>query len=145
MEATDALRMAAAQVMEIHDTTLGDAPADKFAVRFRGRLTLDSLEAYKLVSEKFRALGYTALFRKDGDREAVLAVKGVINPPPSRVWINYLMFGLTVLSVLFTGAVYGNEGALPTTAAGWMRFLLAGWPYLLSLLGILLAHELGHY
>ena len=143
IDPTDLLRAAAERVMDIHDTTLGDG--NPYVVRFRGRLRMDSIEAYALVSERFRPLGYTALFRNDGGSHAVLAVKGVIDPPASRIWVNYLMFGLTVLSVLFTGGLYGYQGDVPTGVMGWMRLVIAGWPFVLSMLGILLAHELGHY
>jgi membrane-associated protease RseP (regulator of RpoE activity) len=143
IDPTDLLRAAAERVMDIHDTTLGDG--NPYVVRFRGRLRMDSIEAYALVSERFRPLGYTALFRNDGGSHAVLAVKGVIDPPASRIWVNYLLFGLTVLSVLFTGGLYGYQGDVPTGVMGWMRLVIAGWPFVLSMLGILLAHELGHY
>jgi membrane-associated protease RseP (regulator of RpoE activity) len=142
-DAAARLRAAAAQFMTIDDTTYGDG--ERYAVRFRGRLVLDSAEAYKLAAEAFRPLGFTPLFRKEGDRHAVLALRGIINPPASRALINYALFLLTVLSVLFTGATYGWDGPLPSTAAQWPAFLLSGWPFLLSMLGILLAHELGHY
>jgi len=135
----DLLRAAAERVMDIHDTTLGDG--NPYVIRFRGRLRMDSVEAYALVSERFRPLGYTALFRHDSGAHAVLAVKGVIDPPASRIWVNYLLLGLTVLSVLVTGAVYYHEGQLPSNLMGWLK----GWPFVLSMLGILLAHELGHY
>jgi membrane-associated protease RseP (regulator of RpoE activity) len=55
------------------------------------------------------------------------------------------MFGLTVLSMLWTGGTYGYEGDLPVNLQGWIGLILGGWPFLVSLLGILLAHELGHY
>lgn len=139
IDPTDLLRAAAERVMDIHDTTLGDG--NPYVIRFRGRLRMDSVEAYALVSERFRPLGYTALFRHDSGAHAVLAVKGVIDPPASRIWVNYLLLGLTVLSVLFTGAVYFYEGRLPPSLIGWLQ----GWPFVLSMLGILLAHELGHY
>ena len=112
-DTTEALRRAAAQVMEIHDTTFGEDR--KFDVRFRGRLTRDSIEAYALVAEKFQALNYTALFRKDGESDAILAVKGVVNPGPSKIWVNYVLFGLTFLSVLVTGGLYGYQGKNPAS------------------------------
>jgi len=141
-DTTDALRAAALQVMTIEDTTFGDEQKG-YTVRFRGRLTLDSIEAYARVSKTFHALGYTTLFRKDTatQLDAVLAVKGVIDPAPSRVWINGLMFALTILSVTYTGASYASSEAFPTTLSAW----LSGVPFLFSMLGILLAHELGHY
>ncbi len=154
LESTDALRWAAAEVLDIQDTTLGDV--DKYVMRFRGRLRMDSIEAYARVSESFRALGHTALFRKDGEADVILAVNGVINPRPSRVWINFLLFGVTVLSALFVGGLYEFFGAHPDQVEVvaqnfglWVqtgiREMLTGWPFAVSILSILLAHELGHY
>jgi hypothetical protein len=74
----------------------------------------------------------------------VLALKGTIDPQPSRAGINLLMFVLTVLSVLFVGGSYGATTA-PTSLGGWVSFVLGGWPFATALLGILLAHEFGHY
>jgi len=142
-DTTENLRRAAAQVMEIQDTTFGEDRA--FEVRFRGHLKLDSIEAYTLVAERFRALGYTALFRKDGESDALLAVKGVKEPTPSKVWVNYVLFALTFLSVLATGGLYGYQGQNPVTLSDWIKVFLSGWPFVVSMLGILLAHELGHY
>ena len=143
IDATDLLRSAASQFMHITDTTAGSG--QDYAVRFRGRLSLESTQAYRLAADSFRPLGYTPLFRKEGGEHVVLAVAGVPNPPPSDARINLVLFALTVLSVLYTGAVYGYTGDAPTTVVGWARFLATGWPFLLTMLGILLAHELGHY
>ena len=140
---TDALRSIVGQVMRIDDATLGEP--GKFYVRFRGKLVMDSVEAYARVADKFRAMGYTALFRKDGGAETVLAVQGVIAPRPSRSWISWLLMGLTFFSVLLAGADYGASATLPTTAFGWLAWLASGWPYMASLMAILLAHEFGHY
>jgi hypothetical protein len=141
---TDRLRAAAMQFMSIDDMTLGEGK--DFSVRFRGRLMFESTQAYALAAESFRPLGYTPLFRKEGDTHVVLAVAGTINPGPSRVWINYLMFGLTLLSVWYTGADYSNGcNPLPATAGDWLRYFVGGWPFVLTMLGILMAHEFGHY
>jgi hypothetical protein len=142
----DILRSIVGQVMRIDDATLGEP--NKFFVRFRGQLVVDSVEAYARVAEKFRPLGYTPLFRKDGPADSVLAVSGVIAPRPSRVWISWLLMGLTFLSVLVTGAINFYQGNPPTTLSGWLKFIPlipTGWPYMASLMGILLAHEFGHY
>jgi membrane-associated protease RseP (regulator of RpoE activity) len=142
-DAPDRLRAAAAQFMQIDDTTIGED--DRYAVRFRGHLLTDSIQAYDLATQAFRALGYTPLFRKEGQTHVVLAVAGTIEPTPNRPLVNWFMFGLTVLSVLFTGALYGVEAQLPASTGDWLAFLVSGWPFLASMLGILLAHELGHY
>jgi len=140
-EKTDRLRAAVQQFMSVEDMTLGEGK--DFAVRFRGHLVMDSMQAYALAAESFRPLGYTPLFRKEGATHVVLALQGTINPGPSRVWINYVMFVLTVLSVWFTGASYGSS--LPARVADWLPFLSSGLPFVVTMLGILLAHEFGHY
>jgi membrane-associated protease RseP (regulator of RpoE activity) len=106
---------------------------------------MESTTAYRLAADSFRPLGYTPLFRKEGDAHLVLAVPGAADPPPSDARINVVLFVLTMASVLFTGANYGYTGPAPVTAVDWVRFILSGWPFLLTMLGILLAHELGHY
>jgi membrane-associated protease RseP (regulator of RpoE activity) len=143
IETADLLRSAASRFMHITDTTAGSG--QDYTVRFRGQLTMESTQAYALAAESFRPLGYTPLFRKEGAEHVVLALAGAETPAPSNPWINLALFVLTVVSVLFTGAIYGYAGALPTTVLGWARFLATGWPFLLTMLGILLAHELGHY
>jgi len=144
LDSTAALHVATQAFMDIADTTFGGA--DSYFMRFRGRLRLDSIEAYRLAAEKFRALGFTPLFRKEGEEQVVLAMKGTIDPPPSPVWVNYLMFALTVLSVWYVGADYEHQSVVPlSTVSGWVSFLSGGVPFLVSMLGILLAHELGHY
>ena len=140
---TDRLRSAVGHFMSVDDTTLGEGK--DFAVRFRGHLVMDSMQAYSMAAESFRPLGYTPLFRKDGDTHVVLALAGTINPGPSRLWINYLMFGLTVISVWFTGASYGYAGPALQSVGDWLSFIAAGWPFVLTMLGILVAHEFGHY
>lgn len=137
------LRAAAQQFMQVDDTTAGEGP--EYAVRFRGRLTQDSVAAYATASRLFREAGYTPLFRPDGDRHAVLALRGTIDPKPSNALVNLVMFALTLLSVLFVGGSYGYAGDIPNSVGGWVSFMLAGWPFAAALLGILLAHEFGHY
>jgi len=141
-ESIDRLRAAVQQFLSVEDMTLGEGK--DFAVRFRGHLVMDSMQAYSLAAESFRKLGYTPLFRKEGATHVVLALQGTINPGPSRVWINYVMFGLTVLSVWFTGATYGS-GNLPASVSEGITFAISGLPFLVTMLGILLAHEFGHY
>jgi len=156
------LRPIAEQVMRVDDTTFG--ATDEYAVRYRGQLTRDSVEAFHFVLERFRLLGYTPLFRKDqAGAHLLIALRGVIDPPPSNPWVNGVMFLLTVASTLFFGGLYGYEGPFPEilqrAPEGFWENLQAfgaflqigasqmfnGWPFALSILAILLAHEFGHY
>ncbi|MCS6910816.1 MAG: site-2 protease family protein [Anaerolineales bacterium] len=137
------LRPIVAQVMNIEDTVY-DGP-DGSAVRFRGRLFRDSVEAFDLVFEQFKPLGYTPLFRKEGESHLVLAMPGVIEPARTNPGVNIIMFVLTLLSMLLAGGAYGYTGTEPGTLGDWLLLLWNGWPFAASLLAILLAHEFGHY
>jgi membrane-associated protease RseP (regulator of RpoE activity) len=153
---TAALRAAVADVMRVEDVTNGvpaetvalmtrradTAAREAEAVRLRGQLTVSSDQAYQRVSERFRRLGYTALLRKGdggGPGAAFFAVPGELRQARQRIVMSAVLFALTVLSCLFVGAQY-VEGL---TATNWN--LLDGLPYTAGLLGILVAHEFGHY
>jgi len=60
-------------------------------------------------------------------------------------WTNLLLFVATVVSTLWTGAVFSVGSGWteePDTLGG---LLIAGLPFSASLLGILVAHEMGHF
>lgn len=60
--------------------------------------------------------------------------------PSRRVRINIILFGATILTTLFAGAL--QRGADPFKDPG---SLMLGLPFSAALLAILLTHELGHY
>jgi membrane-associated protease RseP (regulator of RpoE activity) len=136
------------RVFRYDDVTLGD-PNKGYFLRYRGTLLRNSVEAYDSLAEALRPYDITPLFRLEEDRQVVLLVRGTIHPKPSKVWVNILLFVLTVLSVLFVGLLYSYQGPIPNDFPGmvWTLFthLWVGWPYAVSLLAILLAHEFGHY
>ena len=60
--------------------------------------------------------------------------------------MNLVLFILTLVSVLVTGGLYGYEGTLPQdTGAALLELIKNGWPFAVTLLAILGAHEFGHY
>jgi Zn-dependent protease len=136
-----------ARVFATEDVTLGD-PGRGMIARYRGHLLLaDSVAAYDQLAESLRPYEITPLFRVDQGRQAVYLVPRKPDPRPTRVSINIVLFILTVLSVMLVGAQ--PEGSMPADLGGQVTFLakalLSGWPYALSLMSILLAHEFGHY
>ena len=76
-------------------------------------------------------------------------MRGVIHPTPGKASVNIILFLLTLFSVLLAGSMYAFQGSLPCDFWGQLKtFLLniwQGWPFAVSLLAILLAHEFGHY
>ena len=125
------------------------ATTQGYFLRYRGELTLDSVTAYDKLAADLLPYDITPLFRIEDGRQTTLLINGTVHPKPGRIWVNILLFVLTLLSVLFAGAVYSYTGPLPSDSLGQILTLVqnlwVGWPFAVSLLAILLAHEFGHY
>ena len=145
---SEILNSIVSRVFRYDDVTTGD-PARGFFLRYRGELTRDSVEAYDQLAEALKPYDVTPLFRLEQGCQTVLLVRGTIHPKPSKVWVNILLFALTVLSVLFAGVASSYSGPVPSDLVGQLWALIShiwlGWPFAVSLLAILLAHEFGHY
>ena len=131
-------------------TRPGTRPATPtYFMRYRGELTRDSIEAYNQLEAALLPYDITPLFRIEDGRQTILLIRGTIHPAPGRTWVNVLLFALTVVSVLFAGAAYGYNGPIPNDFIGQALTVIThigyGWPFAVSLLAILLAHEFGHY
>lgn len=106
-------------------------------VQFRGKFISDPANSFDELRTRFEQHGYTPMIRGEENRVMVIAMPVVFNPPPSNWYINLLLLVLTILSTLFVGAI-GEPGF--TGSELWL-----GWPFSLSMMLILGAHELGHY
>jgi membrane-associated protease RseP (regulator of RpoE activity) len=145
---SEVLNNIVSRVFRYEDVTLGD-PKKGYFLRYRGQLLQDSVEAYDQLAEALRPYDVTPLFRIEDGHQVILLVRGVIHPKMGKVWVNLLLFALTILSVLYVGFIYSYTGSLPSDTAGIITTVLSnlwrGWPFAVSLLAILLAHEFGHY
>jgi len=144
---TEVLTSLVARVFRINDVTTLD-PAKGQLLRYRGHLLdEDSVSAYDQLSASVNSYGLTPLFRLEQGEQVIYLVKSPPKQKPANPWVNVILFVLTVFSVMLAGAT--PEGPLPPDAGGQMLALLksifTGWPFALSLMGILLAHEFGHY
>ncbi|MFQ5408039.1 MAG: site-2 protease family protein [Anaerolineales bacterium] len=140
------LREAVARVMSIQDMTLGRA--EGYTVRFRGKLTTDPTRAYDELEQVFHENSHTPLFRVEDGLHVITALPGVVNPRKSNPFVNALLFLATLASVLFTGAILGfDESPVDPNQLllEGLRQIHTGWPFAVSLLAILGAHEFGHY
>lgn len=136
------------KVFRIEEVTWG-TEKQNFIVRYRGKLLLDSQEAYQQLSQSLQNLDVTPLFRVEGGSEIIVLLKGIVRPKPSNPWINLILFVLTGISVVFAGTFFEYRGPLTTDLDQLLPHLLPtllrGLAFAGSLLAILLAHEFGHY
>lgn len=109
-------------------------------IELYGQLLTDPERAYDELEARFDELGYTPVLRRSGSSAVVIALPRVPLQAPRHELGALLSFGLTVVSVLYAG------GLLQATDWLWpFRHPLAGIPFAVGLLGVLVAHELGHY
>ncbi|MEI6290902.1 MAG: site-2 protease family protein, partial [Chloroflexota bacterium] len=137
------------RVFRTDDFTYGET-GSQFLVRFRGTLVIDSIEAYDQLTEALKPYQLMPVFRKDEDgRHTIYLNARFPDPKPSNYLINIGLFLLTVISVIWTGMGYTDpewiNGIKDSNQVMWLTFLHGGIPFAVSLLGILLAHEFGHY
>lgn len=137
-----------AQILEIDDITTGSTE-DNYLFRFRGKLISDSISSYEMIERSLRPYDITPLFREEDGKDTILLMDGIVEPRPSNQWINLLLFLLTLLSMIFAGTLFSYNGPEPEDTLAFLKVILnnmqMGIPFAISLLGILLAHEFGHY
>ncbi|MFQ5421772.1 MAG: site-2 protease family protein, partial [Anaerolineae bacterium] len=138
LDKVEALRRDTADLFAVTFTAL-DQPQPGY-VTFHGRFLQDSAACFDDLRGRFEQHGFTPLVRqKEDGRLTLIALPHVFNPPASRWIINLLLFLATIASTLWVGASYELGLEVP-----WQE-MWRGWPFSLSLLLILGAHELGHY
>ena len=146
---TEILNNLVAKIFRIDSITLGDTKRG-YLTRYQGHLLGDdSAAAYDQLAENLSPYKLTPLFQiEDGKQVIILVHEGKL-PKSSGISKNILFFIATLLSVLFTGAVF--ETTLPESTAlsplliDSLLHIWRGFPFAASLLSILLAHEFGHY
>lgn len=110
---------------------------------FRGNLLVAAATAYEKL--KLALHGIVPLLQEDDKgRTAILLVPDAAGKSPAerpiRPWVNWLLFGLTLLTTTWAGAAHQGIDLLREPS----KFTL-GLPYALGLMAILGVHELGHY
>ena len=135
------------RVFRVDDVTSED-PRKGFFLRYRGELlNEDSAQAYDQLADLLSPYNVMPLFRIEEERQVIYIAPKQPEPQKDKVSTNIILFVLTVFSVMLAGAQ--PEGPMPNDFVGQMlalaKSIFTGWPFALSLLGILLSHEFGHY
>jgi membrane-associated protease RseP (regulator of RpoE activity) len=137
------------RVFRVEDVTAGE-PREWIA-RYRGVLLHDdSVAAYDQLANALRPYSITPLFRKEqGGKQLVYLVPSPPVPRLSSNWIiNLILFVITFFSMMLmgadvpAGAVSSNQSSIILLL---FQYIFTGWPFALSMMGILFAHEMGHY
>jgi hypothetical protein len=134
--AVDQVRAAVTGVIAVDSYML----RDNGTVVIEGRLLADTRTTYRPLRRRIEAAGFTPFLRRTDDGVQLLAIPGVVARRQPRTSINLMLFLLTAASVLWTGAYNATEGTIASVGD-----LLLGLPFALTLLGILGAHEMGHF
>ena len=137
------------RIFRVEDVTAGEPK--EWIVRYRGYLlSEDTVAAYDQLADALRPYNITPLFRKEqGNKQVIFLVPSPAIPKfGSRLYINIILFILTVFSVMLMGVDIPPEAISPdgTSPLPYMFLhIFSGWPFALSMMGILFAHEMGHY
>ncbi|MGB8982822.1 MAG: site-2 protease family protein [Anaerolineales bacterium] len=145
----DLLTSQVSRIFRIEDITAGNPK--QWIARYHGYLlNEDTVAAYDQLADALRPYNITPLFRKESDdKQVIYLVSSLPVPQPSaRLYVNVILFILTVFSMMLTGVDVPPELIPADGGFPWgyvARNIFTGWPFALSMMGILFFHEMGHY
>ncbi len=138
LDSVSAIRHEMAHLFSAAHTEL-DKPHPGY-MTYHGRFLVDAADCYDDLRSIFEKYGFTPLIREERDGRIALIGDPIVHNPPKSDWrINAGLFVATILATLATGAFYNAE----TLDQAWK--IWRGWPFALSIMLILGAHEMGHY
>jgi membrane-associated protease RseP (regulator of RpoE activity) len=109
------------------------------AVRFRGNLLAQPDTALAILRQRLEPNGFLPLL--SSKREIlILPAPATKYRDAKQPWPQILLFAATVLTTLLVGSLHAGVDPLADPTR-----ILAGVPFSLSLLSILVVHEMGHY
>ncbi len=109
-------------------------------MQFVGQLLGEPEACFNEIERRFAAVGYTPVLTEEAGQTVLLAYPEVVTAQPVRWKLNAVLFVLTLLAVLFTGAIQENVDVFAHPLEIWR-----GWPFASAMMGILTVHELSHY
>jgi len=142
------LKSIVSRVMAIESVRI-EPPNSPAVAEYFGHLTKDSMQAYDQLAEALKHYKLTPVMKNEDDGQLIALLDVVFEQDKSNPWVNVGLFIVTIFSVLFAGTMYSYDGPMPNDPVQQIFTLLKnldyGISFAASLLGILLAHEFGHY
>ena len=146
----DVLTNHVSRVFRVEDVTAGEPK--EWIARYRGYLLNedDTVAAYDQLADAVRPYNITPLFRKEqGGKQLIYLVQSPTIPKlSSNLIINIILFIVTFFSMMLMGVDIPPEafsGEEASTLQLLFQNIFTGWPFAVSMMGILFAHEMGHY
>ncbi|MEM8859230.1 MAG: site-2 protease family protein [Chloroflexota bacterium] len=153
-ETVESVRREIAQWFMTSDTALDNPESGSFRFRGRPRWNPDREDLFPHILEVFEKYGFTAELSSNENQQIYLTGKPyLIQAAPMRWGVAISMYIATIFTTLMTGVLMSPEAAeiieTATTQQEAIQLfalnLWRGWPYALSIMTILTAHELGHF
>ncbi len=136
------------KVLRIEQTIWGRTE-DSYIVRYQGELLQPSASAYDQLSQALHSRQVTPIFREENGKHIVFLKRGLFRGQKRKSWVNVVLFLATFLSMLFAGVFNSYAGPITSDLTVlWTHIkpeLGSAFAFTFSLLGILTAHEFGHY
>lgn len=125
---------------------LAEIQTDGERIIYYGESLVPARRLHRELWPVFQEAGYELkLKRTPGeDGPALVATPTEQSRDSGIPWTNIVLFGATLFSTLFAGAVGWYFVPLSEIASNPLA-LLQAWPFTAAVLGVLLVHELGHY
>jgi membrane-associated protease RseP (regulator of RpoE activity) len=133
---------------EIKSITWGTTEQD-FIIRYQGEFTSETESAYEALDSTFSLRNYATFFLIEENVPTIKIKTKRIVKPSGKSRTNILLFIFTLISMMFSGALYSSTGELTTNGSATIlaifSFFSSGAPFAISMLAILTAHEFGHF
>lgn len=121
---------------------------DRFKVRYIGNLKNpeQSESTFDQIENKAKNYKFSVLMTEENNKHVVYLMDEFPTTKKSNPRTNLILFIITLISVLVTGGLFSTQ-TLPEKLDLQALWLIVqnGWPFAISILAILGAHEMGHY
>lgn len=121
---------------------------DKWQVRYIGNLKTpeQSETTFDLIEKRAKNYKFSILLTEENNKHVLYLLDEFPSAKKSNPRTNLILFIITLISVLVTGGIFSTP-TLPEEFNLQAILLIAknGWPFAISILAILGAHEMGHY